>query len=77
MERTTYMQQLMTETYPQVAMEAISGGFDGSWERCIAKQLEADVKVGKSQAIVIMESVENDSLKAAYLITKSQPIPTS
>lgn len=71
MERTQYMQQLMTSTYPGIAIEAITGGFDGAWERLISARLKADTNKGRSQACEICESVNNDYLKAAYLITSS------
>lgn len=71
MERTEYMQQLMTLTYPQIAVEAIAGGFTGAWERLISKKIETDAKNGHSQANEICESVDNNYIKAAYLITSS------
>jgi hypothetical protein len=71
MERTQYMQKLMTQTYPQIAIEAITGSFEGAWERLIAKKLKKDVDSGHSQACEICESVGNDYMKAAYLITSS------
>ena len=73
MERTKYMQDTMIKTYAGVAIEAIkTGTLTGAWEKCIARQIEQDVKADISEAVVIMESVGNDSLKAAYLITNSK-----
>lgn len=71
-ERTPYMQQLMTCTYPQVPIEAINGGFEGSWERLIARQLARDVERDHSEAVLIVESCGNCFMKAAYLITHSK-----
>jgi hypothetical protein len=72
MERTKFMQSIMTLTYPQTVMEAITGGFDGSWERCIEKALRIEVRTGNSEAEVILQAAGGDYLKAAYLITSSQ-----
>lgn len=72
MERTPFMQTLMTSTYPQIPMEAVLNGFDGSWERCIAKALKNSAAVGNSEAEVILEAAGGDYLKAAYLITSSK-----
>lgn len=71
MERTLYMQQLMTQTYHQIAIEAITGGFTGAWERLISKKIEKDANNGHSQDSEICESVGNNYMKAAYLITSS------
>lgn len=73
MERTTYMQSVMTATYPQIVIEAINGGFALSWERCIARQLVKDAQADKSEAVLILESCGNDVMKAAKLITGSKP----
>lgn len=78
--RTNYMQNLMTSTYPMIAIEAIKGGFDGSWERLIAKRLITDYEKDHSEAVEIMnsflgmgiKSIANASVKAAYLITSSK-----
>lgn len=71
MERTNYMQAIMTETYSDVAIEAIKTGFNGAWERVIARRLERDYINGHSEAEVIVESA--GSLKqASYLITSSK-----
>lgn len=76
MERTNYMQAVMTSTYPNVAIEAIQSGFDGAWERCIARRLQSDVAANHSEASEICESVGNDYRKAAHLITSSKIIDT-
>lgn len=79
--RTNYMQNLMTSTYPMIAIEAIKGGFDGSWERLIAERLKIDVKKMYPEAMDIVLSIydpegeEKESvtfMKAAYLITSSK-----
>lgn len=72
MERTPFMQTLMTCTYPQAAVEAVLNGFDGSWERCIARALERHVLAGNSEAEVLLQGAEGDYLKAAHLITSSK-----
>lgn len=72
MERTPFMQTIMTITSSQVPMEAVLNGFDGSWERCIAKALKNSVAAGNSEAEVILQAAGGDSLKAAHLITSSQ-----
>lgn len=72
MEQTKFMQDIMTLTYPQAGIEAIIGGFDGSWERCIAKALKIEVRTGNSEAEVILQAADGDFLKAAYLITSSK-----
>lgn len=71
MKRTTFMQLLLTVTYPNVAIEAIKGGFDGSWERLIAKKLQEKVAAGHSEAEVIVQAAGGDFFKAATLITSS------
>lgn len=73
MKRTKYMQHLMTDTYPQVGPEAVLRGFDGAWERCIAKLLQRGVMAGYSEAEVILQAAGGNYLKAAYLITSSKP----
>lgn len=65
------MQLLMTVTCPNVAIEAIKGGFDGSWERLIAQKLQEKVAAGHSEAEVIVQSAGGDFFKAATLITSS------
>jgi len=72
MERTKYMQSLMTDTYGQVAIEAIKGGFYGAWERAIARRLRRDYSAGHSEAETIVQSVDGDFTKASYLITSSK-----
>lgn len=72
MERTNYMKSLMTTTYPDVAVEAIKGGFKGAWERLIASRLHTDVLKDKSEAVLLVESVGMDYMKAAHLITESK-----
>lgn len=73
-ERTKYQQSIMTATYPRVTMEAIVGGFDGSWERLIAQRLRIDAKSGISEAEVLLESCDGDALRAAHLVTNSKII---
>lgn len=51
MKRTLYMTNLMASTYPMVAMNAIMGGFDGSWERLIASRLRKDYSENHSEAV--------------------------
>ena len=53
--RTDYMQDIMAKTYPGVAIEAILGGFEGSWERVIAKRLEWDAALKISEAVFLTE----------------------
>lgn len=72
MERTTYMQTIMTETYADVAIEAIKGGFDGAWERLIGRRLNRDYANGHSEAEMIVESVMGDMVKASNLIINSK-----
>ena len=72
MKRTQFMQSIMTLTYPQTLIEAVTGGFDGSWERCIARALQNEVSNGNSEAEIIVEATGGDYLKAAHLITSSQ-----
>lgn len=71
--RTPFMEKIMQETYSQVAIEAITGGFPGSWERCIARSLQAYASKDHSEATLILDSVNGDLIKAAYLITNSKP----
>lgn len=70
-KRTEYMQQLMTSTYPMVAVEAIMGGFDGSWERLIAKRIQWDAQRDRSEAVVLLEAAQGDPIAAAYIVTGS------
>lgn len=72
MERTKYMSHLMTSTYQGILIEALQGGFDGAWERLIARQLQKDCRNNHSEAIEIVDSVENDLMKAAKLIYSSK-----
>lgn len=70
-KRTPFMSLIMLTTQPNVFSEALSGGFDGAWERLIAKRLEAHKIAGNSEAEMILEAAEGDSLKAAYMVTSS------
>lgn len=72
MERTNYMQTIMIETYSGVGPEAVLRGFDGAWERLIAKRLLEDQKQDISEAVVILESTGNDPMKAAKMILNSK-----
>lgn len=54
MERTTYMTNLMTSTYPNIAPEAVMNGFDGAWERLIAAKLLKDYERGHSESEELM-----------------------
>lgn len=79
MIRSSYMQNLMTSTYPSIAIEAIENGWDGAWERLIAERLKKDVNAEHSEACEMVESCITSHgpkmdplyLKAAYLITSS------
>lgn len=81
MERTKYMTRILNETYPNVAIEAIKGGFDGAWERLIVERLYKDYTEGHSEAECIVESVEGefdmikDHLYAAAKMITSSKIP--
>lgn len=77
--RSEYMQSVLDATYPNLAVEAIKGGFDGAWERLISAQLRKDYIADHSEANEIVESVmvkgdkaSQTYLKAAYLITSSK-----
>jgi hypothetical protein len=80
MTRSKYMQELLSSTYPHVAIEAISGGFDGAWERLIASRLRKDYSENHSESVEIVNSLyagDDFTLreafrKAAYLITSSK-----
>jgi hypothetical protein len=72
MDRTPFMQLMMTLAYSNVAIEAIQTKFDGSLERCIARTLKNSVERGNSEAEVILQAAGGDYLKAAYLITSSK-----
>lgn len=79
MERTIYMQKVMNDTYTDVAIEAIKGGFNGAWERLIAERLRTDYDKGISEAEVIIDSVkgkwdntQQQLMMAAHLITSSK-----
>lgn len=80
MERTKYMQTIMNETYPDVAIEAIKGGFEGAWERLIARRLLTDYQAGHSEAEVILAAMggisQEKRLRAAKYIISSK-IPQS
>lgn len=71
-ERTPFMQSLMTSTYPNLAIEAIIGGFDGSWERLIAQQLRIYAKSNHSEAELILQANGGDVMKAAKMIINSK-----
>ena len=72
MERTPYMQSIMTLSQPRTMMEAVFNGFDGSQERAIADSLKRAVANGNSEAEVILEAAEGDYMAAAKLITSSK-----
>lgn len=76
MTRTKYMQEIMNSTYSGIAIEAIHRGFDGSWERLIAKQLRKDYEAGNSEAECIIDAVgglsDQKLLQAAGLIIESK-----
>lgn len=72
MERTNFMQTIITATQSQVPIEAVLTGFDGSRERCIAKALKNSVVAGNSEAEVILQAAGGDYLKAAHIITLSE-----
>ncbi len=72
MDRTNFMQQCLTATYPNVAVEAIKGGFNGAWERLIAAKLKREIQAGQSEAEVIVDSCGGDYMKAAKLIIDSK-----
>lgn len=71
-KRSEYMQDIMNKTYPGVAIEAILGGFEGSWERLVAKRLEWDAAFKISEAVSLLQQANGDSMAAAYIITKSK-----
>lgn len=76
MTRSKYMQSLLTSTYPMVAIEAIKNGWEGAWERLIAKRLRIDYKSDHSEAVELinaqpLKTFIDKSIHAAYLITKS------
>lgn len=79
------MTNLMASTYPMVAIEAISGGFDGALERLIASRLRKDYSENNSEAVEILNSLYaaddftlNESFrKAAYLVTASEIEPAN
>ena len=81
MERTNYMQLLMTVTYPDICLEAIKTKFDGAWERLIAKRVLRDYLDKHSEACELMDyamkedpslSVQRAALAVGYLITSSK-----
>jgi hypothetical protein len=76
MIRTEYMKNLMTSTYPNVAIEAFKNGFQGSWERCIAKKLREDYNKGNSEAECLVQSIgglsDQKLIELAHLITSSK-----
>jgi hypothetical protein len=76
MTRTKYMQTVMNETYPGIAIEAIKNGFEGAWDRLIAERLLKDYNAGNSEAECIIEAAGGLSMQkrmqAAKLITSSK-----
>lgn len=81
MERTKYMQLLMTVTQSETIMEAIRGGFDGSQERAIAEKIRMDHLRNHSEACELVDFITKGNstmvakdvyLKVAYLITSSK-----
>jgi hypothetical protein len=62
----------MTETYSDILIETIKNGYDGSWERLIAKRLERDAMNGHSQAELILASNDYDALNGAKQILLSK-----
>lgn len=71
MNRTPYMENVISLAYPQVAIEAIKGGFDGSFERAMAKVIQADYLSNHSEAREIVDSLyagHDFNLKEAYLM---------
>jgi hypothetical protein len=72
MDRTPFMQMIWTESYKDVAVEAIKTRFEGSWERCVARLLKKYVEAGHSEAEVLLQAAEGNHLRAAYLITSSK-----
>lgn len=73
MTRSPYMQQIMTETYDQVAIIAIKNGtITGAWEQAVAGRLEFDFKHGVSEAEVILQSTDMDAIRAATMVVCSK-----
>jgi hypothetical protein len=75
------MESVMIQAYPNVAIEAIHRGFDGSLERCMAEVIKRDYLSNHSEAREIVDSLRPTGesytlkqayLKAAYLITSSK-----
>lgn len=77
MERTNYMQSLMTATYSQVPIIAIqTGTIEKAWDKAIAELLKKQVAKGHSEAEVILQAAEGDYMKAAKLVLESEiPLP--
>ena len=75
------MESVMIQAYPNVAIEAIHRGFDGSLERCMAEVIKRDYLSNHSEAREIVDSMyagesfnlKQAYLKAAYFITASTP----
>lgn len=66
------MQQIMNDTYNQVAIIAIKNGtIEGAWEEAVAARLMLDFNHGVSEAEVILQFADNDEKKAADLIITS------
>lgn len=72
MKRTPFMIALMERNRGLLALEAIERGWDGAFERLIAKSLKYAVSRGESQAEVILQAAGGDYMKAAHLITSSE-----
>lgn len=81
MERSSYMQLLLTVTRPEIDLEAIKTRFEGSWERCIARRVLRDYLEKHSEACELMEyamkedpslSVQRAALAVGHLITSSK-----
>jgi hypothetical protein len=72
MQRTEYMQKIMMATYNDVAIEALKNGFDGAWERLIARRLKLDASNGNSEAEVILQANGDNAAIAAKMIYNSK-----
>lgn len=58
------MQSVYSSTYHGVGVEAFLNGFDGSWERLIAKRILADYEKGISEAEVLMDAQFSAGIKS-------------
>jgi hypothetical protein len=80
LNRTAYMQWLLINTYPQVAIKAIlNGTLEGAHESAIADQLYLDIFADQNpQAFEILDLTGDTNytrstfIKAAYLVTGSK-----